>query len=76
MQGHFGFRIHCAFDCGGDLKLQRSKLFIVRQGCGNTMPDLFDLVQFHSGQVENFNLLVLGQVQNLYKVNKILYFIF
>ena len=29
-----------------------------------------------SGQVENFNLPVLGQVQNLYKVNKILYFIF
>ena len=28
------------------------------------MPDLFDLVPFHSGQVENFNLLVLGQVQN------------
>ena len=40
------------------------------------MPDLSDLVPFHSGQVENFNLLVLGQVQNLYKVNKILYFIF
>ena len=33
-------------------------------------------VPFHSGQVENFNLLVLGQVQNLYKVAKILYFIF
>ena len=40
------------------------------------MPDLSDLVPFHSVQVENFNLLVLGQVQNLYKVNKILYFIF
>ena len=40
------------------------------------MPDLSDLVPFHSGQVENFNLLVLGQVQNLYKGNKILYFIF
>ena len=40
------------------------------------MPDLFDLAPFHSGKVENFNLLVLGQVQNLYKVNKILYFIF
>ena len=42
------------------------------------MPDLSDLVPFHSGQVENFNLLVLGQVQNLlfFKVNKILYFIF
>ena len=37
------------------------------------MPDLSDLVPFHSGQVENFNLLVLGQVQNLYKVNKILF---
>ena len=48
----------------------------LNQGCGNTMPDLSDLVPFHSGQVENFNLLVLGQVQNLYKINKILYFIF
>ena len=45
-----------------------------RQGCGNTMPDLSDLVSFHSGQFEN--LLVLRQVQNLYKDNKILYFIF
>ena len=35
------------------------------QGCGNTLPDLSDLVPFHSGQVENFNLFVLGQVQNL-----------
>ena len=35
------------------------------QGCGNTMPDLSDVVRFHSGQVENFNLLVFGQVQNL-----------
>ena len=34
------------------------------------MPDLSDLVPFHSGQVENFTLRVLGQVQNLYKVNK------
>ena len=41
------------------------------QGCGNTMPDLSELVPFHSGQVENFNLLVLAQVQNLYKVAKI-----
>ena len=41
------------------------------QGCGNTMPDLSDLVQFHSGQVENFYLLVLGQVQ-IHKVSKIL----
>ena len=38
------------------------------------MPDLSDLVPFHSGQVENFNLLVLGQVQNLYKVNN--FFVF
>ena len=45
-------------------------------GCGNTMPDLSDLVPFHSGQVEkNFYLLVLGQVQ-MYSVKKILYFIF
>ena len=48
----------------------------LRKGCGNTMPVLSDLVPFHSGQVENFNLLVLGKVQNLYKVNRILYFIF
>ena len=33
------------------------------QGCGNTIPDLSDLVPFHSGQVEIFYLLVLGQVQ-------------
>ena len=33
------------------------------QGCGNTMLDLSDLGPFHSGQVENFSLLVLGQVQ-------------
>ena len=45
------------------------------QGCGNTMPDLSDLVSFHSGQVKNFYLLVLGQVQ-MYKVDTILYFIF
>ena len=37
----------------------------VSQECGNTMPNLSDLVPFHSGQVEIFNLLVLGQVQNL-----------
>ena len=40
------------------------------QGCGNTMPDLSDLVPFHSGQVDNFNQLVLGHVQNLYKFIK------
>ena len=39
------------------------------------MPDLSDLVPFHLGQVENFYLLVLGQVQ-MYKVNTILHFIF
>ena len=39
------------------------------QGCGNTMPDLSDLVPFHLGQVENSSLLVFEQVQNLYKVN-------
>ena len=44
------------------------------QGCGNTMPDLSDLVPFYSGQVENFYLLFLGQVQ-MYKVNEIFYFI-
>ena len=35
------------------------------------MPDLSDLLPIHSGQDVNFNLLVLGQVQNLYKVNKL-----
>ena len=39
------------------------------QGCGYTMPELSDLVPFHSGQVENFYLLVLGQVQ-MYIVKK------
>ena len=39
------------------------------------MPNLSDLVPSHSGQVENFYLLVLGQVQ-MYKVNTIMYFIF
>ena len=38
------------------------------------MPILSDLVPFHSGQAENFNLLVHGQVQNLYKANKIFAF--
>ena len=49
----------------------------LKQGCGNTMPDLSDLVQFHTGQVRNFYLLVLGQVQVkcIKKVNTILYFI-
>ena len=37
------------------------------------MPDLSNLVLFHSGQVDNFNLLVLGQVRNLYKVKKIVF---
>ena len=32
-------------------------------GGGNTMPDLSDLVPFHSGQIRNFYLLVLGQVK-------------
>ena len=36
------------------------------QGCGNTMPDLSNLVPLHSGQVKNFYLLVLGQVQMYY----------
>ena len=33
------------------------------QGCGNTIPNFSDKVPFHSGQVENFYLLVFGQVQ-------------
>ena len=53
----------------------KSRLIWVSQGCGNTMPELSDLVQFHTGQVENFYLLVLGQVQ-VNKNNTILYFIF
>ena len=51
----------------------RNNLF--DQGCGNTMPDLSDLVPFHKGQVENFYLLALRQVQ-MYLVNTNLYFIF
>ena len=43
----------------------------LRQGFGN----MSDLVPFLSGQVENFYLLFLGQVQ-MFKVNTILYFIF
>ena len=39
------------------------------------MPDLSELDPFHSGQVDNFYLLVLGQVQ-MYIDNKILYIIF
>ena len=46
------------------------------KGCGYTKPDLSDLVTFHSGQVEIFHLLVIGQVQNMYNVNKIMYYIF
>ena len=38
-------------------------LYSLMQGCGNTMLDLSDLVPFHLGQVENFYLLVRGQVQ-------------
>ena len=45
------------------------------QGCRNTIPDLSHLVPFYSGQVENFYLLVHGQVQ-FYQVNTILFFIF
>ena len=37
--------------------------YTVKQGCGNTMPDLSNVVPFHSGQVRNFYKLVLGQVQ-------------
>ena len=39
------------------------------------MPDLSDLVPFHSGQVENFNLLVLGQVQTCIKLIKFVFHI-
>ena len=41
----------------------RHSVEIVKQGCGNTMLDLSDQVPFHSGQVKNFYLFVLGQVQ-------------
>ena len=57
----------CATSKASDQPAHTRSLFrAFAQGCGNTMPDLSDLVPFHSGQV--------GQVQNLYKVNKILYF--
>ena len=42
---------------------KRKKILSHEQGCGNTMCDLSDRVPVHSGQVENFYLLVLGQVQ-------------
>ena len=48
------------------LRREIRKIILNNQGCGNTMPELSDLVPFHSGQVNNLNLLVLGQVQNLY----------
>ena len=44
------------------MKIQ-SRNVCITQGCGNTMPDLSNLVPLHSGQVENFYLLVLGHVQ-------------
>ena len=34
---------------------------LTHQGCGNTIPDLSDLVPFHSGQVITFHLLVLSE---------------
>ena len=39
------------------------------------MPDLSDLVTFHSGQVENFNLLVLGQRKICIKLIKFVFHI-
>ena len=39
------------------------------QECGNTMPDLSDLVPFHPGQVKNFYILVLGQTNNVNAIN-------
>ena len=42
-----------------------------RQGCGNTMLDLSDLVPFHQGQVRNFHLIFLP---DKYKINTILHF--
>ena len=50
--------IFCAFNTGVHLEI-----FTQCQRCRNTMPDLSDLVPYHSGQVENFYLLVLGQVK-------------
>ena len=35
----------------------------VWQACGNSMPDLSDLVQGNTGQVEFYGLLDLGQVK-------------
>ena len=70
--------LHCVGACVSSIECRvplARALSAGKQGCGNTMPDLSDLLPFHSGQVENYNLLVLGQVQNLYRVNKILYFI-
>ena len=47
----------------------------LHQGCGKYHARLVRLIHFHSGQVENFYLLGLGQVQ-MNKGNTILYFIF
>ena len=46
------------------------------KGFGNTMPNLSDLVPFHSEQVENFYLLVLMDKNTCIKLIKfcILYF--
>ena len=69
MFGRFPFA-HCHFKIENNLLLgeipfsEKTKVStMLNQGCGNTMPDLSDMVPFHPGQVENFYLLVLEQVQ-------------
>ena len=41
--------------CQVSMKLSLLAYNTLNKGCGNAMPDLSNLVPFHSGQVENFN---------------------
>ena len=46
---------HCAVRLESEILItDKALLSVHKQGCGNTMPDLSDLVPFHSGQVRNF----------------------
>ena len=50
------------YDIMGELLKPTSLGECNSQGFGNTLPDLSNLVPIYSGQVRNFNVLVLGQV--------------
>ena len=60
--------------CSSNASCKPDKVIYFTQGCGNTMPDMSDLVPFHSGQVKNFYLLVLGQVQMYSVYRKLIQF--